>query len=159
MSYYSAFKIKKTSGIIIPATFLQELKNTVEPLKERLSYLESLSEDEMSVKEYKEREAAPDILKNVVVHIGGNFSVTTSEYLASSFYEEGKYLLYYNGTELRLFIEEGEHFSFKQEGDLFVGDGRFYSSSNYGWTRDMIEDVIDTFGGSAKIKDVDVECP
>ena len=67
MSYYGAFKIKDTSKIRIP-----DFSNAfVSKPNSRLEYLQSLSEDVMTVKEFKELQEIDKSEKSVTINLLG----------------------------------------------------------------------------------------
>jgi len=152
MSYYSAFKINDTSGIKIPANFLQNLINKP---NERLKHLETLTEDVMTVKELREMEELRVQDNSREISLLGEFRVTNRKYDYRNESKDG-YLMYYNDRAKRLEFPtwEGEIFALTLQGDYFVGSRELYGKSNYDSLKDIIEDMLREYKSDAIIEDM-----
>jgi len=155
MSYFSAFKIKDTSEIKIPSFKIKEFELILLNREIRLNEIDAIDEDELKVKEYKKLIKEKDELKKPFIYdISNIFKITNNYTIFSNFYEKGKYMFYFEKNKLSVLLEEGETFEFVLKDNFYIGDGEFYSNSNYGWTKDMIVSIIKEFKFSAIIEDM-----
>ncbi len=160
MGYVSAFIIKDTSGIKISTKLidLNNIKLVIKKKEDKLSFIENVKDDEITVKEYKALQKEKDdiLKKSLVFNISNNFKLTTDNYYFSNFNETETVLLLLDLKSNRLYfqLEEGELFSFVLINDNFVGNGELYSSSNNSWVEQNIIKLIKEFKSSAIIVDM-----
>jgi len=154
MSYYTAFKIEETTQIQIPSDFL----NHFQPQKENTSrkkYLETLSDDIMTVKEYNELQTIIKKEKEIIINLKGNFKITNNYDIFSKTDFDTR-LFYYNIEEdtITLNIGDGEVLELYLDEDFFVGDGELYSKSNHSWVEEIIIELIELYSVSCTIEDL-----
>ena len=155
MSYYSAFRIKNTSGLKIPKENIVELKNKIKEVSEKIEFIDNLDDETITGKQYKEYQKEKEaLLKPIIVQLSPSFKITNDEFTFETYYSEKDKLLYFDGKRIFMMLDEGETFSFEDDGKFYIGDGKFYASSNYDWILEMVQDFIRDFNGSAIIEDM-----
>ena len=155
MSYYSAFKIKDTSGLKIPNDVIAELINKIEETRNRIDFIDNIDDNTITGKEYKDYQKEKIILSQaIVVDFFERFKITNDYFTFQTYYDRASQMLYFDGKRISFMFDEGETFQLQESGDFYIGDGEMYSSSNGGWTQEMIETFIEEFKCSAIIEDM-----
>ena len=140
MALYSAFRIKDTSGVRIPSKFLIDFNHQKSELSKMKDDLPLSEQQYFSI--------------SIISEINPMCKVTNDEELFNDFEDDDIKLFFFDGKYMYLQGEEKDIFKFELDGDYFRGCDEFYSASNYGWTKKLIEDLIKKFKGTVLIEDM-----
>jgi len=166
MGYYSDFDIVDFKTIKLPKDFVPNIVNETneeeqDKLKKRITELSKLSEDEMTVKQFKElnnlkeqiRNIKNDTIKDIETTNKYGFKVIISNtHLRNDrSCDDNDFICI--GNYLYTPSSEGEFITFKLIDNEYVLTDLGYTQSNYGWVEEKIEELIKLFALTTTILD------